>query len=143
MPVIASSTYSAADAVTQKFWPHHNKTQGIAWNAKSVGLIALDGETPIGAATVKMVGGVATLEQLVVDPTKTGKGVGSLLVRETERLARSESCHVIELETAETQARPFYERLGYVVVLVRANGKFGLSWYLMEKRLNAPSSPEP
>ena len=100
-----------------------------------MGLVARDGDHSIGAATIKIVGGVATLEQLVVDPERVGQGVGSLLVREVEALARKVGCHTIEVETAETQARPFYEQHGFVVYAQRPNGKFGLCWYLMEKRL--------
>jgi GNAT superfamily N-acetyltransferase len=135
MLAVLSDTYTAANFVTQKFWPHHNRSQGIAWDAQSVGLIARDGERSLGAATIKLVGGVATLEQLVVDPERVGQGVGTLLVREVELLARRAGCHTIEVETAETQARPFYEKHGYAVYAQRTSGKFGLCWYLMEKRL--------
>lgn len=135
MPIVVSATYASADSVTQRFWPLHNRTQGIAWDARSVGLIAREGEASVGAATIKIVGGVATLEQLVVDPDAVGRGVGGLLMREVEVVARSADCHLIDLETAETQARPFYEKHGYAVFAERPNSKFGMTWYMMEKRL--------
>ena len=42
-----------------------------------------------------------------------GHGVGTRIMREIERYARSRECHGIYLDTFEYQALPFYEKLGY------------------------------
>ena len=133
---ISRDTYDAADAITRVHWPVHNRQQGIKWEMATVGLIARDkDDEEVGAATIKLVGGTAYLEQLVVAPEKIRRGTGTALLREFERLAVEADCHVMELETAETQARPFYEKHGFVVVAEKPNSKFGLTWFFMQKRI--------
>lgn len=133
---ITQDTYEAADSVTSLHWPAHNRQQGIPWAVTSLGLIARDEENnEIGAATIKLVGGAACLEQLVVAPERVRQGTGTALLQEFERVAIAAGCHVMELETAETQARPFYERHGFVLVAEKRGSKFGLTWFCMQKRI--------
>ena len=51
-------------------------------------------------------------------------GIGSMIIREVERIAKEKGCRVITLGTASYMARPFYEKHGFSVftTLRHANG---------------------
>lgn len=58
---------------------------------------------------------VAHVESVVVDEAARGRGIGALLMREIEKLARDAGCFRIELTSnrARLDAHRFYEQLGY------------------------------
>ena len=64
------------------------------------------------------------LNTLWVDERWRHHGLGSVLLREVERIAREKGCRVVTLGTASYMARPFYEKHGYTVftTLKKANG---------------------
>lgn len=64
------------------------------------------------------------LEELWVDERYRHQGIGSMIIREVERIAREKGCRVVTLGTASYMARPFYEKHGYTVftALKKANG---------------------
>ena len=64
------------------------------------------------------------LEELWVDERYRHQGIGSMVIREVERIAREKGCRVVTLGTASYMARPFYEKHGYTVftTLKKANG---------------------
>ena len=64
------------------------------------------------------------LEELWVDERYRHQGIGSMIIREVEHIAREKGCRVVTLGTASYMARPFYERHGYEVftALKKANG---------------------
>ena len=69
------------------------------------------------------------LEDLWVDEHYRHHGVGSMIIREVERIAREKGCRVVTLGTASYMARPFYEKHGYSVftTLKKANGYISYS----------------
>ena len=64
------------------------------------------------------------LDTLWVEERWRHHGLGSLIIREVERIAREKGCRVVTLGTASYMARPFYEKHGYTVftTLKMANG---------------------
>ena len=56
-----------------------------------------------------------SIEWLWVNETLRGRGHGSALLRQAESLARDARCVAVKLDTYEFQAKPFYEKHGYVV----------------------------
>lgn len=64
------------------------------------------------------------LDTLWVDERCRHHGLGSLIIRELERIAKQKGCRVVTLGTASYMARPFYEKHGYTVftTLKHANG---------------------
>jgi GNAT superfamily N-acetyltransferase len=56
-----------------------------------------------------------SVEVLWVDESLRGQGYGSSILDRAEGLARDAGCVGAKLDTYEFQARPFYERHGYVV----------------------------
>ena len=69
------------------------------------------------------------LDTLWVDERYRHHGLGSMLLREVERIAREKGCRVVTLGTASYMARPFYEKHGYTVftTLKHANGYLSYS----------------
>ena len=69
------------------------------------------------------------LEDLWVDENYRHQGLGSMIIREVERIAREKGCRVVTLGTASYMARPFYEKHGYTVftTLQKANGYISYS----------------
>ena len=69
------------------------------------------------------------LDTLWVDERWRHHGLGSLIIRELERIAREKGCRVVTLGTASYMARPFYEKHGYTVftTLKKANGYISYS----------------
>ena len=69
------------------------------------------------------------LDTLWVDERFRRRGIGSVILREVERIAREKGCRVVTLGTASFMARPFYEKHGYTVftTLKKANGHISYS----------------
>ena len=69
------------------------------------------------------------LDTLWVDERYRHHGIGSMIIREVERIAREKGCRVVTLGTASYMARPFYEKHGYTVftTLKEANGYLSYS----------------
>ena len=80
------------------------------------------------------------LNTLWVDERYRHQGIGSMIIREVERIAREKGCRVVTLGTASYMARPFYEKHGYTVftTLKRVNGYIS---YSLVKYLDA-DTPE-
>ena len=55
------------------------------------------------------------LNELWVDERYRHQGIGSMIIREVERIAKEKGCRVVTLGTASYMARPFYEKHGYKV----------------------------
>jgi GNAT superfamily N-acetyltransferase len=56
------------------------------------------------------------LDVLWVDPKHRGKGLGTSLLSEAERIAKERSCDLVYLSTFQFQAPEFYAKHGYSLV---------------------------
>jgi ribosomal protein S18 acetylase RimI-like enzyme len=70
----------------------------------------------VGAAAGFTWGGVCELQQVWVDETHRGRGLGRDLVRRAIQEARDRGCASVFLSTYDFQAPRFYARLGFEVV---------------------------
>ncbi len=75
------------------------------------------------------------IDLLVVDDNYRGYGIGSKLMRLIEVEARERNLVYIDLGTAEFQAKGFYEKLGYEVVVTKKDQPKGFNCYTMVKVL--------
>jgi GNAT superfamily N-acetyltransferase len=132
---ITDWTVAEATAFTTLEWPRHDAHLGIRWELRDVVLVAKDANQPIGVARGVVVGGLGELKHLLVKKDRAHTGVGSRLLREFETRCRVLQCHKLRLETADYQARPFYEKHGFVVAATLTNDRFGRNWFVMEKQL--------
>ena len=127
---------SGADFAARE-WGTYNEEHGVDWSPSALRLVARVGGTPAGMAAFVLNGGLAELRELLVARPFAGQGVGSRLIAEFEDHARRARCHKTRLETADYQARPFYERHGYHVEAVLERDRFERTWYVMSKTLGA------
>lgn len=77
------------------------------------------------------------LAKLWVDERYRHRGLGSMLIREAERIARERGCYISCLGTLDFQARGLYEKHGYRVFTVRKDYPRGHEGYSMSKRLDS------
>lgn len=92
----------------------HNAAQGAPWQLKPLWLFARD-------ATGKVQGGIrgstywswCSIDVLAVAEPYRRKGIGTLLLRKAEDIARARGCIGIRLDTMSFQAPDFYRRHGY------------------------------
>ncbi|HEY9067114.1 MAG TPA: GNAT family N-acetyltransferase [Burkholderiaceae bacterium] len=102
---------------------------------RDVRLLAVFAREPAGAVVGGAVGRTwglcCELRQLWVAESYRGQGVGSELLRAFERRAVERGCRQAYLDTFSFQARPFYEALGYKVVLEISGFDVGISKYTM------------
>ena len=76
-----------------------------------------------------------SIEWLWVSETVRGQGHGSALLRQAESLARDAGCVAVKLGTYEFQAKPFYEKHGYVVFGVLEGYPANTRTYYLRKTL--------
>jgi len=72
------------------------------------------------------------LDDLWVDERYRHHGIGSMIIREVERIAREKGCRVVTLGTASYMARPFYEKHGYTVFTTLKKGNGYISYSLVK-----------
>lgn len=75
------------------------------------------------------------VELLHVPETLRGGGYGAALMAQAEQEARARGCHGAWLDTYDFQAKPFYERLGYVEFGVLDDYPRGHCRHFMRKSL--------
>jgi ribosomal protein S18 acetylase RimI-like enzyme len=103
--------------------------------SQAPGLVALEGDTPVGLATYRIEGDgceLLTLNALVSD-----RGIGSALLSAVRGAAISAGCHRLWVVTTNdnTPALRFYQRRGFILVAVRLDA-------LVEARKLKPEIPK-
>ena len=81
------------------------------------------------------------IDELWVDEAYRRHGLGSLLLREAERIALERGCWLSHLSTFDFQARPLYEKHGYTVYSVNEDFPRGHVDYCLWKRLDPEQEP--
>lgn len=77
--------------------------------------VLYDGETPVGAGRFRVLDGTGKVERICVLSSHRGKGAGNLIMDAIESYAFEQGIQKFKLN-AQTQAIPFYEKLGYEAV---------------------------
>ncbi|WP_043671788.1 GNAT family N-acetyltransferase [Clavibacter michiganensis] len=87
------------------------------WELQEAGgstlLVAWDGERPLGSGQLDLRGDVPELRNLRVDAAARGRGAGTAIIREAERLVGPGSRLTVGVGLDNPRARALYERLGY------------------------------
>ncbi|CAN5887244.1 GNAT family N-acetyltransferase [soil metagenome] len=89
----------------------------------------------LGGALGHVWGGWLDLDALWVSELFRGQGYGAKLLQTAEEEARAQGCHGVFLTTFSFQARPFYERAGYEVVVDIPDYPKGHSYHVLKKEL--------
>ena len=91
----------------------HLKTR----NESSISLAAFEEDNYIGGITAQKVFETCFVDLLAVEKKYQELGVGRKLILELENEVKRHGCKKIFLTTQDYQARRFYEKMGYSVVL--------------------------
>ena len=105
-------------------------------------IAAEDGTVIAGCITEIDNWNVAELGVLWVDAQYRKRGLGSALVRETERLVKEKGCYLVTLDTCDFQGKPFYEKQGYSLCGTIENSPRGHCDNIMMKRLDLSSEKD-
>lgn len=70
-----------------------------------------------------------------IDEKYRHKGLGRSLFKKLDNFAIENECKIIQLDTAEFQAKDFYEKLGYTVVATLPENFMGFTSYILRKTL--------
>lgn len=80
----------------------------------------------------------ATIYDLWVEETFRGQGMASALMREAEHEAREHGCYLVLVGTFDWQAKPFYDKHGYMLIETMTGIPKGHEHYFLKKRLDRP-----
>ena len=86
-------------------------------NQSNFGFVAINNETIIGFASIHIIEKLnrrsCLIEDVVVDKSERGKGIGKLLIEHLINFSKSKYCDKIILNSKESNI-PFYNKLGFV-----------------------------
>lgn len=87
----------------------------MTWLKTNKVLTAYEDQTLVGVLELNYVAGVMYIEEIIVAFDYHKKGIGTLLMKNAEDIAREAGLHKIYLETGKTWGiASFYENLGYI-----------------------------
>jgi len=119
---------------------HNLAATGLpAYHPANFVLRAEDGEV-MGGLLGEIWGGWLHISTLWVAEPARGAGHASRLLEAAEAYARRRNCIGASLDTFSFQARPLYERHGYVVFGTQPDYPPGHTRYFMEKRFGGDQS---
>lgn len=75
------------------------------------------------------------IDLLFVAEKARGKGYGSKLMQKAEDLARERKCLFMAVNTMDFEAKPFYEKHGFIIEFTREGFEKGAVMYYMRKPL--------
>ena len=116
----------------------YNKQQTGSIKRQEIALLLYDdADQAVGGLTATAVLDWLFVEWLHVPAELRGKGHGTELVAAAEAFAHEQGLIGMWLDTFSFQARPFYEKLGFVVFGTLQDHPVGGARYFMQKRLDA------
>ena len=80
----------------------------------------------------------ASIYDLWVEEAFRRQGIASVLMREAERKAREQGCYLAMVGTFDWQAKPFYDKLGYMLNDTMTDVPKGHEHFFLTKRLDCP-----
>lgn len=117
----------------------YNLEQKAKFNIKdpneSITIVALEEDEFAGGVVIQISDESTYVDLLVVREEYRGKDIGTKLMKMAENEAIKRNHYMIDLGTASFQARAFYEKLGYHVILTRKDYPKGFECYTLVKKL--------
>lgn len=99
-------------------------------------IIKDDAQNPVGGVSGMTYYGCLYVDMLWLDPSIRNLRLGSKLMQEAEKIARTRSCTFATVNTMDWEALPFYQKLGYEIEFVRKGYEKDSSKYMLKKSLN-------
>ncbi|WP_394193197.1 GNAT family N-acetyltransferase [Pseudoalteromonas atlantica] len=114
----------------------------VAFNAQHfnaeripLGFKVVDDEELIAGISGHVFGNWLLINWLWCDAAKRGQGLATQLLVAVESAAKKHGANVSQLDTLDFQAKPFYEKNGYIVKYQMDDYPLNGTRYFMEKRL--------
>jgi GNAT superfamily N-acetyltransferase len=104
------------------------------------GILLKDGDAVIGGLTGYALYDWLFVQFLGVPAAMQGQGIGTELLNRAEIWCRERGLVGMWLDTFEFQARPFYEKQGFVVFGILEDHPVGSRRYFLQKRFTAPTA---
>lgn len=125
------------EAFSRKEWQKFDRSIGYKRKERKFTFIAQNKREILGLIKFSIDGGAAYLSQLLVKDTQRGEGIGSLLIKKFENIAKKEKCHIAYLKTSENHkgALSFYKNQGYKIISTLKNNICHLDWFYLAKEL--------
>lgn len=117
--VIRKKLTKTSDPLAKREWrkddiEHYGRSFPISFWSQKFEVYVKDGRKIVGRATLRMRGGVGEVHQFLIARTYRRKGVGTLLMKKVETIARSKKAHKLFLDTGKGwAAEDFYKKLGF------------------------------
>lgn len=89
----------------------------------------------VGGCSGHTYGNWLYIEYLWVVSNQRGNGLGEQLLRSIEQAASERGCHFVLLDTFSFQARPFYEKRGYSLIMTQEQCPTHHQRYYLTKRI--------
>jgi GNAT superfamily N-acetyltransferase len=126
------------DLILQNQMERINKENDIQdVEEKNIMFVALDNNKFAGGIQASITEDSMYIARLVVSEEYRGKQIGTNLMNIIEDKARMLGIYSISTGTVEFQARGFYEKQGFKVVMIKENDPRGFDSYKMTKRIKA------
>src|SRR3989338_7570404 len=112
---VSQKNKKKVDSFNIKEWEKHNKENNYLYKEKKFWFAAYYGKEILGHVYGNTNGGVAYLDDLIVSKKYRNKGIGKILLRKFEEIAKKRKCHVCLLSTTDNHsaAIKFYKKNGY------------------------------
>ena len=86
----------------------------VVWHEQSYDVAAMDGETIVGAARVRIAASLGNIEAVIVRPQDRRNGIGRRLLDSLEEISNYYNCHKMTIFVPHhSAAQTFLERCGY------------------------------
>lgn len=110
-----------------------NASLNVSNEEEEINFIALEGDTFVGGVNGYIKNDYLNIRLLLVSEDHRGMKIGNELMKLIEEFGKEEGITNFCLGTAEFQARPFYEKLGYEVVVTYDDFPKGYQLYTLYK----------
>ena len=118
-------------------WHHFFDEKGLPFDISRYAIAAYQSQDLVGAAVIKIKGGLCRLEDIFVRENQRRKGIGSQLLSFIEQEAIKSSCRRIVAETSELheEALSFYHKHNFNVIAKIPDYYYGATWFILAKDL--------
>jgi|GEM_PF-1599767 len=134
---VPKKDYDNVTSFALKTWTKYNEENNYFYKEKEFRWAAYIKGKIVGYIYGNTNGGVAYLDDIIVDIKFRNIGIGKILLKKFEEIAKKNHCHVCLLATTDKHAKAiaFYKRNGYVIEAKLANMYWNVNEYYMVKRL--------
>lgn len=108
----------------------------VIWHEQSHDFAAMDGESVVGVAQIRIAASLANVERIIVLPERRQQGIGRELLQSAADVANYYNCHkMTALVPHRSAAQRFFERCDYREEAVLPQHTFKLDMAAMRKFL--------